>query len=59
MGAVFEKFQKERDEEREKQIFEMVVKALDMLSKGADIEEVVEETGLQLEKVKQLKNAQS
>ena len=52
MGAVFEKFQRERDEKIKSETLVKVAKVVGMLERNIEIKEIIEETGFSIEDIK-------
>jgi hypothetical protein len=54
IGAVFEKLQRERDQEIENNTYDRIEKVMDMLERGIELEVISKETGVNIERVKRL-----
>ena len=55
-GSPFERFYRERDEKIERETMDMIVKVLEMLNEGKEIEVIQKETGLDVEKIQRIVN---
>ena len=54
MGSVFEKFQRERDQQTENKAYERIEKVIEMLQEGIDVVVISKETGVIIERIKRL-----
>lgn len=57
MGAIFERFQRERDEQVKSRTIEQTAKVLKMLKEGIELKEISNEIGFSVEQIKLLQKA--